>query len=83
MYVSRLTNHNISNAPAFISRGGGADGSIITFEDVEMAYAPNAALDDIVDLQKGFINKYKINAGDLYVCFIHKFGMTRIYGCIR
>jgi hypothetical protein len=45
--------------------GGGADGSIITFDEIETAFHANGGIDDIVDVQKPFIAKHNISAGDL------------------
>lgn len=45
--------------------GGGADGSIITFSDVETNYHANGGIDDIVDKQKPFVARHNISAGDL------------------
>lgn len=50
-----------------VYRGGGADGSIIIFEDIETNFHPNIGLDEIVNLQKPFIARHNITPGDLYV----------------
>jgi len=49
--------------------GGGADGSVFTYSEIETNYPANAGIDDIVDSQRPFIEKYKVNitAGDLCV----------------
>ncbi|KAJ6450104.1 putative versatile peroxidase [Mycena sanguinolenta] len=44
--------------------GGGADGSIITFSDIELAYPPNDGLDDAVTTQSPFIAAHNVTAGD-------------------
>ena len=51
------------------ARGGGADGSIITFSSTELAYRANQGLKDIVSLQQRFVKKYEsyMSAGDLCV----------------
>jgi hypothetical protein len=46
---------------------GGADGSIVTFDDIETAFHANGGIDDIVDAQKPFIAKHNMTAGDLSV----------------
>ena len=46
-------------------RGGGADGSIITFSDIETKYHANGGIEEIVMAQKPFIEKHNISAGDL------------------
>ncbi|KAG6920086.1 hypothetical protein DXG01_010154 [Tephrocybe rancida] len=43
--------------------GGGADGSIMTFSDIETAYHANNGVDDIVEKQKTFVAKHNISAG--------------------
>ena len=47
--------------------GGGADGSIVTFETIETAFHANNGVDDIINVQKPFISKHNMTAGDLYV----------------
>ena len=48
-------------------RGGGADGSIALFEDIETNFHANIGVDEIVDAQKPFIARHNITPGDLYV----------------
>lgn len=48
-----------------ISSGGGADGSLVTFGDVETTFAANAGIDEIVETLRPFINSHNISAGDL------------------
>lgn len=47
--------------------GGGADGSIIIFDEIETPFHANGGIDDIVDVQKPFIAAHNISAGDLCV----------------
>ena len=47
--------------------GGGADGSLIVFSDIETNYHANGGIDDIVEVQKPFIAVHNITPGDLYV----------------
>lgn len=51
-----------------ISSGGGADGSIIVFGDVETTFHANGGIDDIVDAQTPFVNAHNatLSPGDLY-----------------
>lgn len=55
----------------FVSRsGGGADGSISVFEDIETAFHANNGVDEIIDEQKPFVARHNITPGDLYVQLI-------------
>ncbi len=68
----RLTFHDaVAFSPAAQARGefvgGGADGSIVLFSDIETAFHANDGTDEIVALQKPFIAKHNISAADLYV----------------
>ena len=45
--------------------GGGADGSIIIFSDIETAFHANNGIDEIVEEQKPFIARHNITPGDL------------------
>lgn len=51
-----------------ISSGGGADGSIIVFGDIETTFHANGGIDDIVDAQTPFVNAHNatLSPGDLY-----------------
>ncbi|KAJ7100803.1 putative versatile peroxidase [Mycena belliarum] len=74
----RLTFHDaIGFSPSL--GGGGADGSIFYFDKVETAFGANAGIDDIVDAQTPFINKYNttITAGD----FIQFAGAVGVGNC--
>ena len=70
----RLTFHDaIGFSPALTAQGqfggGGADGSLITFGDIETLYHANGGIDDIVDAQRTFMadNNINMTTGDLYV----------------
>lgn len=68
----RLTFHDaIGFSPALARQhkfgGGGADGSIMTFDTIETAFHANGGIDDIVKVQKPFAAKHNLTAGDLLV----------------
>ncbi|KAI0059614.1 manganese-dependent peroxidase [Artomyces pyxidatus] len=44
---------------------GGADGSILRFSEIELAYAENHAVDDIVHAIKPFADKHGVGNGDI------------------
>ncbi|KAK7045735.1 fungal class II heme-containing peroxidase [Paramarasmius palmivorus] len=74
----RLTFHDaigISN----VKGGGGADGSIMVFSDIETAFHANNGIDEIVDAQKDFIqqNNITISPGD----FIQLAGAVGVANC--
>ena len=48
-------------------RGGGADGSIITFNETELAFEANDGLDDVIDTVGPFFLKHAsvLSPGDL------------------
>ncbi|KAH8108021.1 manganese peroxidase 1 precursor [Cristinia sonorae] len=76
----RLTFHD---AIGIGSRGGGgADGSIITFETQELTYHANNGLDEIIDRQKPFIAKHNITAGD-FIQFAGAVGVSNCPGAPR
>ncbi|KAJ2991053.1 hypothetical protein NUW54_g8298 [Trametes sanguinea] len=65
----RLTFHDaIAISPALeaqgIFGGGGADGSIAIFSDIETNFHPNIGLDEIVELQKPFIARHNLSVAD-------------------
>lgn len=49
--------------------GGGADGSIMVFGDIETQYPANGGIDDIVEAQAQFLSQFggTISPGDLCV----------------
>ncbi|KAF7359632.1 Peroxidase [Mycena venus] len=77
----RLTFHDAIGF-SLSQGGGGADGSIITFGSVELAFAANAGVDDIVDAQTPFVNKYNISAGD-FIQFAGAVGVSNCPGAPR
>ncbi|KAJ7220720.1 manganese peroxidase 3 [Mycena pura] len=58
----RLTFHD---AIGFSPRLGGADGSILTFGDIETNFAANLGTDDIVDALSPILARHNISSGDL------------------
>ena len=52
-------------------RGGGADGSILIFNQTELTFAANDGLDDVIDTVGPFFLKHaaSLSPGDLYVYF--------------
>nr|AGS19355.1 manganese peroxidase [Cerrena unicolor]AGS19356.1 manganese peroxidase [Cerrena unicolor] len=78
----RLTFHDaIGFSPALTKQGkfggGGADGSLITFDTIETPFHANGGIDDIVGVQKPFIAKHNITAGD----FIQFAGAVGVSNC--
>ncbi|KAF5357392.1 hypothetical protein D9758_005879 [Tetrapyrgos nigripes] len=74
----RLTFHDaIGFSPT--KGGGGADGSIIVFSDVETTFDANGGIEDIVDVQSQFIadNNVTISPGD----FIQLAGAVGVSNC--
>jgi len=78
----RLTFHDaIGFSPALTKKGvfggGGADGSIIVFDEIETAFHANGGIDDIVDVQSPFIAAHNITPGD----FIQFAGAVGVSNC--
>nr|WCB70295.1 lignin peroxidase LiP3 [Trametes hirsuta] len=78
----RLTFHDaIAISPAMEANGqfggGGADGSIAIFSDIETAFHPNIGLDEIVALQKPFVARHNLSHAD----FIHFAGAIGASNC--
>lgn len=69
--VIRTFHDAIGISPAIAKTGkfggGGADGSIMVFDDIETAFHANNGVDEIIDEQKPFVAKHNMTAGDLYV----------------
>ncbi|KAI0076585.1 manganese peroxidase 3 [Panus rudis PR-1116 ss-1] len=83
----RLTFHDaIAFSPALTRQGkfggGGADGSIITFSDIETPFHANGGIDEIVDAQKPFVAKHNISAGD-FIQFAGAVGVSNCPGAPR
>ena len=57
--------------------GGGADGSIIVFDEIETAFHPNIGLDKVTKLEKPFIAKHNVTPGD----FIAFAGAVAVSNC--
>ncbi|KAJ6549160.1 manganese peroxidase 3 [Mycena sp. CBHHK59/15] len=62
--------------------GGGADGSIITFDEIETAFPANNGIDDIIDAQTPFIARHNISAGD-FIQFAGAVGVSNCPGAPR
>ncbi|KXN90158.1 Versatile peroxidase VPL1 [Leucoagaricus sp. SymC.cos] len=78
----RLTFHDAFGFSQ-TSGGGGADGSIITFSDVELAFEGNDdSIDHIVNVQKSFVAKHNISSGD-FIQFAGAVGLTNCPGAPR
>ncbi|KAI0785600.1 manganese-dependent peroxidase [Abortiporus biennis] len=71
----RLTFHDAIGIGS--NGGGGADGSIIVFEDIETNFHASLGLDEIVDTQKPFIAKHNITPGD----FLYLAGAIGVSNC--
>ncbi|KAF8881785.1 hypothetical protein BD779DRAFT_996833 [Infundibulicybe gibba] len=79
----RLTFHDaigISNTLG----GGGADGSIVTFSDIETAFHANGGIDGIVEVQRPFITAHKsvLSTGD-FIQFAGAVGVSNCPGAPR
>ncbi|GJE95276.1 lignin peroxidase [Phanerochaete sordida] len=78
----RLVFHDsIAISPALEAQGkfggGGADGSIMVFDEIETNFHPNIGLDEIVKLQKPFVQKHGVTPGD----FIAFAGAVALSNC--
>ncbi|TCD71226.1 Manganese peroxidase 3 [Steccherinum ochraceum] len=71
----RLTFHDAIGIGS--NGGGGADGSIIVFEDTETNFHANLGTDDIVNAQKPILAKHNITPGD----FIQFAGAVGVSNC--
>ncbi|KAJ7172802.1 putative versatile peroxidase [Mycena crocata] len=82
----RLTFHDaIGFSPTLvIDSGGGADGSIVTFSDIETPFPANNGIDEIVEAQKPFIARHNssLTAGD-FIQFAGAIGVTNCPGAPR
>ena len=56
-----------------LSSGGGADGSIALFEDVETNFHANLGVDEIINEQREFIQRHNLTTADLYVAREQRF----------
>nr|AEJ37999.1 Mn peroxidase MNP6 [Polyporus brumalis] len=78
----RLTFHDaIGISPAIAARGqfggGGADGSIALFEDIETNFHANLGVDEIIDEQRPLLQRSNISAAD----FIQLAGAIGVANC--
>ncbi|KAK0473003.1 manganese peroxidase 1 [Armillaria novae-zelandiae] len=78
----RLTFHDAIAWSDFNDVGGGADGSIITFSEIETAFHANDGIDEIVETQKPFIARHNITAGD-FIQLAGAVGLTNCPGAPR
>ncbi|KAK0488428.1 manganese peroxidase 1 precursor [Armillaria novae-zelandiae] len=72
----RLTFHDAIGF-SLTKGGGGADGSIVTFSDIETAFHANNGIDGIVEVQRPFITAHNMTAGD----FIQLAGAVGVSNC--
>nr|WCB70300.1 lignin peroxidase LiP8 [Trametes hirsuta] len=80
----RLTFHDaIAFSPALTAQGkfggGGADGSIAIFPEIETNFHPNIGLDEIVQLQKPFIARHNLSVAD-FIQFAGAIGVSNCPG---
>ncbi|KAJ7582953.1 heme peroxidase, partial [Mycena floridula] len=70
----RLVFHDaIGWSPALFAQGifggGGADGSIMKFSDIELPFEANAGIESIVEDERPFAHKYNVSYGRLSIQF--------------
>ncbi|KAL5523458.1 hypothetical protein ACEPAG_7631 [Sanghuangporus baumii] len=76
----RLTFHDaIGFSRSGALTGGGADGSIIIFKDIELPFPANAGIDDPVGDVSPFLTRHLVTAGDL-IQFSGALGITNCPG---
>ncbi|KAI0753424.1 peroxidase MNP1 [Daedaleopsis nitida] len=80
----RLTFHDaVAFSPAAAARGefggGGADGSIVNFAEIETNFHANLGTDEIVALQKPIIARHNISAAD-FIQFAGALALTQCPG---
>ncbi|KZT40748.1 manganese peroxidase isozyme 3 [Sistotremastrum suecicum HHB10207 ss-3] len=85
--VLRLSFHDaIAISPSLAKTGkfagGGADGSMILFPDVEPNFSANNGIDDSVDSLTPFLSNHNVTAGDL-IQFAAAVGITNCPGAPR
>ncbi|TCD71225.1 Manganese peroxidase 3 [Steccherinum ochraceum] len=73
----RLTFHDAIGIGS--NGGGGADGSMIVFDDIETNFHANNGVDEIVDAQKPFIARHNITPGD-FIQFAGAIGVSNCPG---
>ena len=57
----------VADSDTVTGRGGGADGSIMIFSDIETGFHPNIGLDEVVATLKPFQEQSGMGVADLYV----------------
>ncbi|KAI0791905.1 versatile peroxidase VPS1 [Abortiporus biennis] len=62
--------------------GGGADGSVMHFAEIEMGYVANHGVDEIVELQRPFAIKHEVSFAD-FIQFAGAVGLTHCPGSPR
>ncbi|KAJ7309356.1 heme peroxidase, partial [Mycena albidolilacea] len=77
----RLMLHDAIGFP-LSKGGGGANGSIFYFDEIETAFPANLGIDDIIDVRTPFINAHNITAGDFIQCS-GIFGVSNFPGAPR
>ncbi|KAJ3570990.1 hypothetical protein NP233_g4039 [Leucocoprinus birnbaumii] len=78
----RLVFHDAIGFSSSGGKGGGADGSIMIFSDVETQYHANNGIDGIVERQRPFVQKYNISVGD-FIQFAGAVGLSNCPGAPR
>ena len=83
----RLTFHDaIGFSPALTKQGKfggtGADGSIMIFDEIETAFHANGGIDDIIDVQVPFVQKWNVTPGD-FIQFAGAVGVSNCPGAPR
>ncbi|KAJ3553707.1 hypothetical protein NM688_g3469 [Phlebia brevispora] len=83
----RLTFHDaIGISPAIAATGvfggGGADGSIAIFEDIETNFHANLGVDEIIDEQKSFVQSSNLTTAD-FIQFAGAVGVSNCPGAPR
>ncbi|CAL1707818.1 unnamed protein product [Somion occarium] len=76
----RLTFHDAIGTGSF--GGGGADGSIAIFEDIETNFHANNGVDEIIDEQKEFVARSGMTVGD-FIQFAGAIGVSNCPGAPR
>lgn len=66
-FALRLSFHDAIGFSIHGGKGGGADGSILVFNQTETTYAANGGIDDITAIEYPFFQKSGLSAGD----FLH------------
>ncbi|OBZ76764.1 Versatile peroxidase VPL1 [Grifola frondosa] len=83
----RLTFHDAIAFSPNLTRhgqfgGGGADGSIMAFAQIETATIANTGVDEIVELQRPFALKHNVSFGD-FIQFAGAVGLSNCVGAPR